>query len=254
MKGDKEMSKKILIAGESWTMHTIHVKGFDTFTTSAYGEGIEFIRRAFENDGHEVVFLPNHYASEQFPMKLEELQQYDLVILSDIGSNTLLLPNDVFAKGMQYPDRLELVKEYVNQGGAFIMVGGYMSFTGIDAKARYGQTAVKDILPIKMLDIDDRVEKPQGIFPEVIKEHPVFDGIDEAWPFFLGYNKTLASEDGEVLAKIGDDPFIAVRDFGKGRTAIFASDCAPHWGPKGFVEWKYYDKFWQNLLNWLCKA
>ncbi|MBP7979955.1 MAG: cytoplasmic protein, partial [Sebaldella sp.] len=27
---------KILIAGESWTSHTIHIKGFDTFTTSKY--------------------------------------------------------------------------------------------------------------------------------------------------------------------------------------------------------------------------
>ena len=35
--------KKILVAGESWTSFTTHVKGFDTFVTSVYEEGIEFL-------------------------------------------------------------------------------------------------------------------------------------------------------------------------------------------------------------------
>ena len=30
------MSKKVLLAGETWVMHTIHQKGFDHFTTTAY--------------------------------------------------------------------------------------------------------------------------------------------------------------------------------------------------------------------------
>ena len=35
------MKKKILLAGESWTSHTIHIKGFDSFFTSFYEEGAE---------------------------------------------------------------------------------------------------------------------------------------------------------------------------------------------------------------------
>ena len=31
--------KKILLAGESWTSVTTHIKGFDIFTTSRYEEG-----------------------------------------------------------------------------------------------------------------------------------------------------------------------------------------------------------------------
>ena len=38
--------------------------------------------------GYEVTFLPNHLANEEFPFTMEELKQYDLVILSDIGANT----------------------------------------------------------------------------------------------------------------------------------------------------------------------
>lgn len=128
---------KILIAGESWTSHTIHIKGFDTFTTSKYEEGVKWFKEGLEKNGVEVDYIPNHLAPEKFPVTLEELKKYDVVFLSDIGSNTLLLPDQVFAKGMKVPNRCELLKEYVNEGGAFVMIGGYMSFTGVDAKTRY---------------------------------------------------------------------------------------------------------------------
>ena len=58
------------------------------------------------------------------------------------------------------------------------------------------------------------------------------------WPKFLGYNKTVARDNCPVLATIGGDPFVAVGEFGKGKSAIFSSDCAPHWGPKEFTDWK----------------
>ena len=243
---------RILIAGESWTSHTIHIKGFDTFTTSKYEEGVKWFKEGLEKNGVEVDYIPNHLAPEKFPVTLEELKKYDVVFLSDIGSNTLLLPDQVFAKGQKVPNRCELLKEYVNDGGAFVMIGGYMSFTGVDAKTRYGETAVKDILPVKLLDKDDRQELPQGINPKKIKEHKIFDGIDEEFPYFLGYNKTIGcSETGEILAEINGDPFIATGSFGKGKSLVFTSDFAPHWGSMEFVEWKYYDKLWLNIINWL---
>ena len=245
---------KILIAGESWTSHTIHIKGFDTFTTSKYEEGVKWFKEGLEKNGVEVDYIPNHLAPEKFPVTLEELKKYDVVFLSDIGSNTLLLPDQVFAKGMKVPNRCELLKEYVNDGGAFVMIGGYMSFTGVDAKTRYGETAVKDILPVKLLDKDDRQELPQGVNPKKVKEHKIFKGIDEEFPYFLGYNKTIGcSEIGEILAEINGDPFIAAGNFGKGKSLAFTSDFAPHWGSMEFVEWKYYDKLWLNIISWLTE-
>ena len=245
---------KILIAGESWTSHTIHIKGFDTFTTSKYEEGVKWFKEGLEKNGVEVDYIPNHLAPEKFPVTLEELKKYDVVFLSDIGSNTLLLPDQVFAKGMKVPNRCELLKEYVNEGGAFVMIGGYMSFTGVDAKTRYGETAVKDILPVKLLDKDDRQELPQGVNPKKVKEHKIFEGIDEEFPYFLGYNKTIGcSEIGEILAEINGDPFIVAGNFGKGKSLAFTSDFAPHWGSMEFVEWKYYDKLWLNIISWLTE-
>ena len=75
---------KILIAGESWTSHTIHIKGFDTFTTSVYEEGVKWLKEALEKANHQVTFIPNHHASEKFPKTKEEISEYDVVILSDI--------------------------------------------------------------------------------------------------------------------------------------------------------------------------
>ena len=32
-------SPRVLMAGESWMTHSLHVKGFDSFTSSTYVEG-----------------------------------------------------------------------------------------------------------------------------------------------------------------------------------------------------------------------
>ncbi|HAE92212.1 glutamine amidotransferase [Tissierella praeacuta] len=247
------MVKKVLIAGESWMSYTTHVKGFDTFYTTVYEEGVGFIKKAIENAGYEVDYIPNHLAPEKFPTTMEEIKEYSCVILSDIGSNTLLLPHKTFTKSIRTPNRCDLIKDYVKDGGTFLMIGGYMSFTGIDAKTRYGQTSIKDILPVKCLDMDDRAEHPEGIVPVTVREHDALKGLPAEWPHFLGYNKTIAIPEGEVLATIGGDPFIAVGNFGKGKSAVFTSDCAPHWGPPEFVNWEFYDELWKGILDYLTK-
>lgn len=243
---------KVLIVGETWVKSITHIKGFDTFVTSHYEEAVEWLQAAVESGGYEVEHMPAHVAADKFPYSIEELRQYKCIILSDIGSNTFLLSNSTFIGCNSNPDRLELIKEYVNEGGSLIMVGGYMSFTGIDAKARFGETSIADVLPVTMIEKDDRVERPAGIKPVINNsEHAVLSGIPTEWPKFLGYNKTIAKEGCEVLATIGEDPFIAVGEFGKGKSAIFASDCAPHWGPVEFTNWEHYNKLWVNMIDWL---
>jgi len=56
-----------------------------------------------------------------------------------------------------------------------------------------------------------------------------------------------------VLATVCDDPFIALGEYGKGRSAVFTTDCAPHWAPPEFCEWKDYNRLFQNLARWLTK-
>ncbi len=245
---------KVLLAGESWTSHTIHVKGFDTFTTSEYAEGATELIKGLQKLGHSVTFMPNHVAPSDFPTTLKGLQAYDVIILSDIGSNTLLIHPDTFKKSQSMNNRCELLADYVRKGGGLLMVGGYMSFSGIDGKARYQRTVLKDVLPVEMVEGDDRVEAPQGVTPKILDaKHPVFSGIKGACPKFLGYNQLKAKEGSSTLATVGDDVFIAVAEVGKGRSAAFASDCGPHWGPPAFVSWVHYSRLWSNLVTWLAQ-
>lgn len=246
------MKKHILMAGESWTSTTTHAKGFDTFTTTVYEEGGQPLIDALEVGGYEVTYMPSHVAQSKFPRTIEEISKYDLVILSDIGSNTLLIAPEVFTKGVRIPNRCRLIRQYVEGGGALLMVGGYMTFTGVDAKARYGMTEIKHVLPVSLLETDDRVECPEGIVPKVEANHPIFAGIAGDWPHVLGYNRTKRARDkGEVIASFGYDPFIAIGEFGQGKSCAYTTDCSPHWAPPEFVSWAHYQKLFQNIAGWL---
>lgn len=247
------MSRKILLAGESWMSYTTHVKGFDSFYTSMYETGEKWIKNALEVGGWEVTFLPNHLANSEFPFEMEDIKKYECVILSDIGANTLLLPTETFTKSKKMPNRANLIRDYVLDGGALLMIGGYMTFSGIDAKGKWHDTAVQDVLPVEILTVDDRMEHCEGIKPVVMKDHEALKDMPKDWPEVLGYNKTIAKPEADVVVKVGDDPLIAFGTYGKGRSAVFTSDCAPHWAPPEFCQWDGYNKLWQGIVNWLVK-
>jgi uncharacterized membrane protein len=56
----------------------------------------------------------------------------------------------------------------------------------------------------------------------------------------------------QVLVRCAADPLLTVGNHGGGRSAAFASDCAPHWCPPGFMAWPGYDPLWGNLIRWLA--
>lgn len=243
----------VLIAGESWSTTSIHVKGFDSFTTSEYQEGVAFLRDALLTAGHEVTFMPNHVAAESFPFSPEELNAYDVVILSDIGSNTLLIPPASFTRGERFPNRLAALRDWTLAGGAVVMVGGYLSFQGIDAKANYRGTPLADVLPVELEVGDDRVEMPEDADPRmVVANHPVTEGLEERWPAILGYQRVRAKPQGTVLATLNGDPLLVVGEAGAGRSLAFTTDVGPHWAPLGFVQWPGFARLWNNAVRWLA--
>ncbi len=232
-------------------MHTIHQKGFDSFATTAYGTGHQWLQAALEAGGWEVTHLPNHLAAAEFPTSKDELDTYDVVILSDIGANTLLLSPATFERSRTSPNRLTLLRDWVAAGGGLVMVGGYLTFQGIEAKGQYAGTAIEEALPVTIQRYDDRVELPEGVAPLVTSpEHPLASGLPGAWPAILGYNRLTARPDATVVATAGQDPLLAAWPYGKGHAVAFASDCGPHWAPPEFVEWEGYATLWQNIANW----
>ena len=247
-------SHPILIAGESWTTHSIHQKGFDSFTTTDYVEGVHALRKALEDRVWRIVYQPSHVAAREFPSSAESLSaRFSTVVLSDIGSNTLLLHPDTFSKSRRTPNRLAAIRDFVAAGGGLVMIGGYLSFQGIDAKARYGGSPIEEALPVQMLGGDDRVEMPEGGIADVgLPDHPIVAGLDSPWPPLLGYNRVSASPGSSVVATIGNDPLLVTGRFGNGRCVAFMSDCGPHWAPDEFVNWRGYRTLWQQIAGWVA--
>jgi uncharacterized membrane protein len=241
----------VLIAGESWVTHSIHHKGFDSFTTTDYNEGVGWLRAALQQHGWTVDFLPSHQAMRDFPATAAALGAYQCVILSDIGANTLLLHPDTFTRSAVLSNRLHAIRDYVQAGGGLVMAGGYLTFQGIDAKGQYAGSAVEEALPVTLMRADDRIESPQGVVPEVVDAaHPIVAGIAGAWPALLGYNRVTVKPGASLVARVGEDPLLAAGSFGQGRAVAFTSDCAPHWAPPPFLDWPGYGPLWHGIVEW----
>lgn len=242
---------RLLLLGESWTTHMIHQKGFDTFTTTEYVEGgAEFIA-AMRAGGWDVTHIPAHKIETDCPRSPVEFSAYDVVAISDVGANTFLLTRSVFNQSRSEPNRLVALREYVEAGGGLAMVGGYLSFSGIDAKASYANSPIGDILAVEALLTDDRAETPEGAVPLVTNPgHPALGATGEAWPALLGFNRTKPYPDSQVLAEVNGFPLVAVRPVKAGRSVAFTSDMSPHWAPPPFMAWDGYPSLWLALMAW----
>lgn len=248
-----ENSLSILVAGESVAVTSLYLKGVRAYAMGTYEEGQTPLVDALELGGNKVTYIRNHFATQEFPSSIEALGNYQVVILSDIGSDTLLLHPDTLHKSKIMPNRLKLLEEFVRNGGGLLMVGGYMSFSGLDGLARYGNTPLANVLPVTIYPYDDRIETPEGVSPVVTDEnHPVVVNMPKSFPPFLGYNRVVAKPDASVVMKVDTDPFLVLGEYGKGRTAAFTSDCSPHWATPEFISKPYYKDFWNGLVLWLA--
>ena len=244
---------RVLLAGESWVSNSTHYKGWDFFSSTVYETGIEHLQKALDGSDVDLVHLPGHLAPKDFPLSLDELSAYDVVVLSDIGANSLLLHPDTWLQGKKVPNRLSLLRDWVKGGGGLAMCGGYYSFAGIYAASKYYRTAVEEVLPVNIYTFDDRVEMPEGGKVSVLAaEHPILQGISGQWPDLLGLNELTLKEDAQLLTKVNDYPLLSVRNYGKGRSMAWASDIGPHWCPLDFVTWDGYGRFWQQSMRWLA--
>lgn len=242
----------VLIVGESWMTDATHYKGFDRFGSVTFESGVAPLRTALEGGGHEVRWMPSHEAAEGFPQSVEGLAGVDVLVLSDIGANTLLLHPDTWLRGKPTPNRLKLIRDWTRGGGALVMCGGYLSFQGINAAAFFRGTAVEEALPVRISPFDDRVEVPEGAVAEVVEpSHPILQGISGEWPALLGYNRVEARPEATLIARIDGDPLLAAGEYGEGRTLVWTSDIGPHWCPEEFASWEGYARLWNQAVTWL---
>ena len=193
-----------------------------------------------------------------FPSNLlfsDYLKSFDLVIFHNFRYSPFIdkknLPN---------------IKEYVEQGGAFLMIGGDLSFEG----GGYDRTPVEDILPTRIRGSSKKFllgELPMRAQPK-LANHPVLRLENDpklnakAWkslPPIQGINIGLIpAKEAHVLGSVWKNktsyPVLITRQVREGRTMAIATDTSWNWnflrvgeGGSG----RYYQKFWENVIAWM---
>lgn len=86
--------------------------------------------------------------------------------------------------------------------------------------------------------------------PKIVGSHEILAGVETAngIPSLLGYVGTSLKDDAiEILASNIDEPILAVRQYGIGRTASFTSDIDGQWS-KNYLLWQYGAKLIKNIV------
>lgn len=248
---------RVLYAGDGSMRLETEVKGAEVIQyVSRIKDAAAALRDALALDPEvEVTHLPPIYAFSEFPSTASELEDnYEVVILSDVGAETLTTyPLEEGQPLEPRPNRMRELAKYVEGGGGLIYGGGYFTYQGRYGRGGWYGTPIADLLPVEILNVvDDRQETPEGASAEVTNaEHPVTRGIPwKDCPIFFGYNKTNKKPDGELLGTIEDYPFLAVGTSGKARVLAFTPDPCAHWG-EYFTRWEHYPRFWQQAVRWV---
>jgi len=180
-----------------------------------------------------------------------------VIVVSDVGSNTFLISQRTM-NGERTPNRLKLIEQYVQEGGGFLMWGGYLSFTGLHGKAFFKRTPIEKLLPVELMETDDRVEVPEGFLPRITEPgHPILKDIPSEWEgWFLSYNRLIPKKGSAVIAVIEEydnDPFLVAWNYGKGRSLASAVDCAHHGAAPSFLQWEYTSALYANMVKWCAR-
>lgn len=210
--------------------------------------------------GAEVISQPSWELYNLSPEDFDaRLQWASAIVFGDVETKCMMLhPNFFNRKTWQdgfvtFPDRFNLLRQWIDAGGHFHMNGGWYSFGGQLGKGGWGRSLFRDVLPVECLEGDDLLESTEGLSVRVTGDHPFLSGIEfGSIPPLLGFNETRLRKDCQTIAEIqfADRwyPLLATRNFGRGRVSAWTTGASPHWG-LNFVNWKHYDRFWANILQ-----
>ena len=216
---------------------------------------------------------PVEHPTKGFPRTLAELLNYDVVIHSDIKTESF--------SSEQMQNMAKLVEEY---GGGFVMIGGNSAF----GKGGYHRTILDRIIPVAMQRENDSLARPITLHvPPAAYAHPIMAlGATQAeteaiwtskFPLLHGCNlvdrakpgATVLGVDASARNQYGPRLLLAVQNIGKGRSMAFTSDTTRTWGSDFETLWgepinpalplrerncdsRYFRQFWVNAVRWLA--
>lgn len=189
------------------------------------------------NENYALDYIPSPLL---FPDDIN-VSSYDLIIFSDYPRQQI---SDA---------RMQEIADYVSDGGAFLMIGGWESFTGLNIE--YTHSPFTALLPVHMLEKDDRLNYDQGILVQAVDvAHTCCRGLSWERPSMVGGINQFKAKNGSQVILSGRRMFITADKtprvtfdvetvpllvsgvVGKGKSFALAFDLAPHW-IGGFVDW-----------------
>ncbi|HZT38060.1 MAG TPA: glutamine amidotransferase [Bryobacteraceae bacterium] len=191
---------------------------------------------------------------EGFPTRVEELFAFDGLILGSVEANW-------FTEAQQ-----ELIKEFVDRrGGGVLFLGGRFGL----ADGGYKQPPFDEILPVTLPSSKMTYHAQTPAYVELtgagrdslicrLDDDP--DANVQRWkklPYLMNYQEAGTPKRGAlVLAEAlpsskGRLPLLIIQNYGRGRTAVFATGGSWRWQMQMPLGDKSHEMFWQQLLRWL---
>ncbi len=103
--------------------------------------------------------------------------------------------------------------------------------------------------------VSSNIEFSEGSFlPRIVEPSPILEGMTEGdLPPLGGYMTTRARPAAHVPVVVGsyseEEPILAHWRAGLGRVVVYTPDAEPRWSA-GWVRWRQYGTFWQQLVHW----
>ncbi|MEZ4469782.1 MAG: glutamine amidotransferase [bacterium] len=189
-----------------------------------------------------------------------------------LGSFDLIVFQNFTYRGYQMIQYLPLIREYVRNGGGFVMIGGDLSFTS----GGYAGTPIADFLPVDLPPeggdlIDEGRFRPT--LTEAGRRHPITslslvpEENAQLWatlPELSGINRVLGVREGAVVlaqhpgreAGGAPAPVIVAQEFGQGRVLAVTTDSTWSWAFQAAADGgdnRHYYKLWGNAIRWLIQ-
>ncbi|HUD98426.1 MAG TPA: glutamine amidotransferase [Bryobacteraceae bacterium] len=228
----------------------------------------KFIRRAAEDDQslqlasmlrttqnkiYRQAFSDPHELEEGFPGKAEELFSFDGLIIGSVEAN-------YFTQTQQ-----DLIREFANRrGGGILFLGGRFAL----AEGGYAHSPMAELLPVQVPDTKSTFHRdfsnfeltPQGRASLICRLVEDPERNAQRWthmPQLANYNDVGEAKPGAVtlmdVVPAGRHrmPLLVTENYGRGRTAVFATSGTWRW-----VMWQDHTDithvtFWQQLMRYL---
>jgi Mg-chelatase subunit ChlD len=213
-------------ASVSQCLRTI-VAGGGTSILPAVEMAYEWLKSSQAEKRH-ILLLSDGQADQSERKPLVERAAGSAVVLSTVG-----VGNDV--------DRALLQKLADNAHGR-----AYFTDTGMD---------LPEIFKREGLLISGKWLVERKFKPRQVSEHEMLQNLGKSGiPEMTGYVASTPKKLSEVLLTAdNEDPILACRRYGLGKTLVFASDFVSPW-TRQLVNWEYFARMWAQLVRWSSRG